>query len=52
MPMSSMIDGTATLTMVESTMIRETPRLMTTRPHHRALEFVSTILSMLSNIGR
>ncbi len=50
--MSSMIEGTATLTMVESTMMSETPRLMTTSPHHRARGFVAAILSMLSNIGR
>jgi hypothetical protein len=46
--MSSMMDGTATLTMVESTMMSATPRLITTSPHHRARE----LLSMLSNIGR
>src|SRR4051794_31338019 len=43
MPMSLMIDGIATLTIVESTMIKATPRLMKTKPTHR-------LLSMLSNI--
>jgi hypothetical protein len=33
-----MIDGMATLTIVVSTMIRETPRLITTKPHHRVLD--------------
>ena len=41
--MSLMIDGIATLTMVESTMIKATPRLMNTNPIQR-------LLSMLSNI--
>src|SRR6187551_1077936 len=41
--MSLMIDGIATLTMVESTMIKATPRLMKTRRAQR-------LLSMLSNI--
>jgi len=41
--MSLMIDGIATLTIVESTMIRATPRLMNTNPIQR-------LLSMLSNI--
>ena len=35
MPDSSMIEGTATLTMVVSTMIRETPRLMIATPNQR-----------------
>jgi DNA-binding MarR family transcriptional regulator len=43
MPMSLMIDGIATLTIVESTMIRATPRLMNTNTTQR-------LLSMLSNI--
>ena len=41
--MSLMIDGIATFTIVESTMIKATPRLMKTTPAHR-------LLSMLSNI--
>ena len=42
--MSLMIDGIATFTIVESTMIKATPRLMKTTPAHR-------LLSMLSNIA-
>jgi len=34
-----MIDGTATFTMVASTMIIETPRLTATRPYHRRALF-------------
>src|SRR5512133_1871829 len=44
MPMSSMIDGIATFTMVLSTMIKDTPRLMKNSPIQR-------LLSMLSNIA-
>ena len=42
--MSSMIDGIATFTIVLSTMIKETPRLMKNSPTQR-------LLSMLSNIA-
>jgi MarR family transcriptional regulator, organic hydroperoxide resistance regulator len=42
--MSLMIDGIATFTIVESTMIKATPRLMKTTPAQR-------LLSMLSNIA-
>jgi hypothetical protein len=50
--MSSMIDCTTTLTMVESTMMSETPRLMTMSPTTAPGGLSGTILSMLSNIGR
>ena len=47
-PRSSTIDGTATFTIVESTMMSATPRLMKTRPNQRLEDFSVTSLAYLA----
>jgi hypothetical protein len=47
-----MIDGTATFTIVASTMIIETPRLIATSPHHRRRPDISTVMKLFLSTNR